>query len=376
VEENGNEPPPSAVIESNDRCVKTIKYAEGSSWTGHEVTDMVSIGGSTHEAPSEDISTGANSAFMLRFGCQTHLTGLFITQMEDGIMGMDKGSASSTFWKQAYDQKVISNHAFSLCYSHPPFATVLDKKGGTGAGVMTLGGTDTTLHETTMVYADQIIGNDHISSTHYTVRIKKMYIRSYHAGTSVEANYKNATAADVIIHAMPIDEDTLNGVDIIVDSGTTSTHFPKGLEEPFKLAYKTATNTDWIPSGERVLLTPEQVQSMPTILIQLDGGDHNKSPPQQQNNQIPQGLATNVDANNPPNDIVIAVPPSHYMHYSNVDMTYTTSIKFDALFLGLFGANFMMGHDILFDNDNHRIGFAESNCEYRALAQNLETAGG
>ena len=31
---------------------------------------------------------------------------------------------------------------------------------------------------------------------------------------------------------------------------------------------------------------------------------------------------------------------------------------------GIIGGNSMQGHDVFFDNENNRIGFAESNCDY------------
>jgi len=354
---------------SEHRCVRTVKYGEGSQWTAHEVIDMVYTGGPTHETPSEQL---LRDAFKLRFGCQTHLTGLFKTQLADGIMGMDK-SFTTTFWKQAYDNKAISNQAFSLCYSRPSSSsatTAIDEKGSTGTGVMTLGGTDTRLHQTTMVYANQVNPINSNSGSYYTVRIKKIYLRSYHGGTSVNNN----AVADEIINPIQIDEATLNGGGIILDSGTTTTHFPKELEEPFAVAFKDITGgRDY---KRMIQLTPEEFSLLPTILIQLDGGNHNDK----NNDTKSPGLVRNMinvkSDNNTPNnnDIIVAMPPSHYMQYSEEHQTYRLSISFNnPFFLGILGANFMMGHDILFDIDNHRIGFAESNCEYSQTK--LETEG-
>ena len=52
---------------SAGQCPVSMSYAEGSSWTGIEVEDSVSVGG--EDADEE--------AFPLRFGCQTDITGLF-----------------------------------------------------------------------------------------------------------------------------------------------------------------------------------------------------------------------------------------------------------------------------------------------------------
>jgi hypothetical protein len=53
-------------------------------------------------------------AFPMKFGCQTHLEKLFITQLADGIMGMDVATAA--FWSQMFDAKKIKAKAFSLCF--------------------------------------------------------------------------------------------------------------------------------------------------------------------------------------------------------------------------------------------------------------------
>ena len=43
--------------------------------------------------------------FAFKFGCQATLRELFITQLADGIMGMDNDKAA--YWKEAYDAQVI-----------------------------------------------------------------------------------------------------------------------------------------------------------------------------------------------------------------------------------------------------------------------------
>lgn len=80
------------------------------------------------------------------------------------------------------------------------------------------------------------------------------------------------------------------------------------------------------------------------------------------------GLAGNVDMSTP-NDVLIAIPPKHYMQRNAKDNTYTSRIYLDRedALGNVLGANSMMGHDILFDLDNNRIGFSESECDYARL---------
>jgi hypothetical protein len=80
-------------------CSISMSYAEGSSWNAYEAIDYVYAGGSHTEPitpvgmpnPTEDknneaVALAAKFDIPHRFGCQTSLTGLFRTQLADGIM--------------------------------------------------------------------------------------------------------------------------------------------------------------------------------------------------------------------------------------------------------------------------------------------------
>ena len=80
-----------------NECKIGMSYQEGSSWSAYEAMDSCYVGGLHTGAVTTEGDTqsdwdphhAAALAFDLKFGCETSLTGLFITQLADGIMGMD-----------------------------------------------------------------------------------------------------------------------------------------------------------------------------------------------------------------------------------------------------------------------------------------------
>ena len=72
--------------------------------------------------------------FRARFGCQTMIAEFFITQLEDGITGME--NSPSSLWRHMYDSNAITSKIFSMCFARPDLASA----DGTLAGAMVLGG--------------------------------------------------------------------------------------------------------------------------------------------------------------------------------------------------------------------------------------------
>eukprot|EP00584_Thalassiosira_punctigera_P020979 CAMPEP_0172574658 /NCGR_PEP_ID=MMETSP1067-20121228/136814_1 /TAXON_ID=265564 ORGANISM="Thalassiosira punctigera, Strain Tpunct2005C2" /NCGR_SAMPLE_ID=MMETSP1067 /ASSEMBLY_ACC=CAM_ASM_000444 /LENGTH=440 /DNA_ID=CAMNT_0013367291 /DNA_START=173 /DNA_END=1495 /DNA_ORIENTATION=- len=342
-----------------------MSYAEGSSWTAYEAIDLCYAGG-PHDVPldvdgpmtnTENIALdhtdpvdASQFAFELAFGCQVSITGLFITQLADGIMGME--NEKTAFWKQMHLKNAIPRPEFSLCFTRSNESG----RDASAAGAMTLGGVDPRLHSSPMVFAKNVKG-----SGFYAVHLKAVYLRE---GGGVSAQM---TPVDMgRIHNLGLSESQLNDGNVIVDSGTTDTYFSSVLSAPFKKAWKELTGMDY--NHNPLALSAEEVDALPSIILVMSGFDGNAvgDEPDGDPNDIANYVGTTNLSENP-RDVVIAIPAAHYMEYDADKNKYVPRFYTEESSGSVLGANAMMGHDVYFDIGRGRIGFAESNCDYEAL---------
>lgn len=303
--------------------------------------DLVFVGGKDVFSAADPIAKRYSVDFT--FGCQTYSSGLFVSQLADGIMGLSQHDA--TLPRAMYNQGKIKNRMFGLCFRTE---MVVSKK-GISAGVLTLGGIDRRLDSTPMVYAKNLA-----RSGWFTVYVKKLYLRP---GGGQSAKLDNS---ETII---PITTDLYSmnsGKGVIIDSGTTDTYLHRSLAKPFNAAWKSITGQPY--SNLPIRLTRQQIAELPTILIQLmpysTGFDENLGSP----DDVIGLVGSKLDENSP-NDILLAVPATHYMEYSPSKDVYTSRFYFTETRGGVLGANSLQGHDVVFDWDYGRIGFAESTCK-------------
>ncbi|KAL7493349.1 hypothetical protein ACHAWT_003189 [Skeletonema menzelii] len=353
------------------KCKISMSYAEGSSWTAYESMDLCYAGGPHDQAlqmTGAMVATGPNVdhidpveapqfAFELAFGCQISITGLFITQLADGIMGMENDKTA--FWKQMHSKNAIPNEEFSLCFSRQDYTS----KDGTRAGAMTLGGVDPRLHNVSpMVFAK----NTHMNGF-FGVHLRAVYLREG-GGLSAQTTLDDMSSR---MHRLEISEDQLNSGKVIVDSGTTDTYMTSRIAASFKQTWKQITGKDYSHSGMK--LTQEELESLPTIIIVIQGfdGPDVGDEPFGEPNDVP-GWAGEALSPSFPKDVVLSIPASHYMEYDPEKESYVARFYTEEGSGSVLGANAMMGHDVYFDIPRGRVGFAESDCDYTKL---LETEG-
>ncbi|KAL7446619.1 hypothetical protein ACHAXM_011641 [Skeletonema potamos] len=360
---------------ADERCVIAHNFGSGSdasSWTAFEAQDVVYAGG-LHDRPIDESTKpvlqgqdddksnpihASEYAFPLTFGCQTSVSGYFEKQLATGVFGLDRRAQS--FWGQMRAAQIIHRAQFSLCYvkqSHPD----------TIAGSLMLGGVDKRLHKTPMVFAKMIAAD---TSAAFKVHVRKMYMRVGH--NLVETIMFDGSAKYSMLQ---LSEETLNGKEkFSIDSGTTDTYFIKSISDEFRKYWNDITGLEY--SNDSIPASDIDIKGLPTIILQMtphEGGVGDEIVTDDPRN-IP-GLAGKMDLGTP-NDVIFAIPANHYMEYNERDDTYSPRIYLDRddSLGNVLGGNAMMGHDILFDMEAARIGFAESNCNYVGLVGELGSA--
>lgn len=325
-------------------CKFRQAYTEGSTWDAVQVQDRVFIGGSdVLDAVDPKHERFALNNFM--FGCQTSMTGLFVTQLADGIIGMSAHPA--TLPKQLFDAGRLEHNLFALCYRRE----LGTSRRGVHAGSMSLGGVSTSLDSSPIVYAKNLV-----RLGWYTVYVKNIYIRS---GGGQSARTKGDIKGRTI--RVSLDRNAINsGKGVIVDSGTTDTYLNKRVGREFKKAWKKITGLPY--SHVPISLTPEQLHSLPTVLIQCQAATRTKDPSIEDYSAIP-GYTGDLDPS-APEDLLIAVPATNYMDYSPITKRYMSRLYFTEGSGSVLGANTMQGHNVVFDWENGRVGFSESSCAY------------
>lgn len=318
------------------QCQIEQHYVEASGWEATEVSDVVSL-----RPPISEHSDYASSraTFPLNFGCQNYLEGLFLSQSEDGILGMS--FSESSYWYQMYSKGVIHHKKFSLCIPNKDTDDE-DNANHSRSGIITLGGSDERIHQKPMVFAECFTDDEQW----FAVNIENIFLRN-----------NNKKTSDVKLY---FDKDASRR--IYLDSGSTDTYFPKCLATPFKKAFQKIAGMKYKDEG----LTRDEISLLPSIIIQLTRANIVS---QEELSLIAQNkkrkITSRAQGTPKSKKISIEITPSQYLSPVG-DGTYEIGIDFimDDSQGGLLGAGFMSDFDILFDMDSSRIGFADSKCDY------------
>jgi hypothetical protein len=286
----------------NQLCQVSQSYAEGSSWHGYKVTDQLWVGDSEidliPDAPSYSIP--------FTFACQTAMTGLFRSQLADGILGL--ADAEDTLPNQLFKKNITQTRMFAVCFR-------------TGGGILSLGGVDQSLHTKKVSYMKM----DPRTGGSYGIFLQYVMFR--------EKSGINHT----------IDEPAakfLGTKGVLIDSGATDTYLPVEIAAKFQAAFKKASGIAF--SSDNFKLTDEEMNRLPDIVFGVQG-------------ILPNSVAE------------VTMPMSSYID-STGDGGYTFRVFLTEKDGSILGSNFLNNYNFIFDPDNTRIGFAKSTCNYEEIA--------
>lgn len=293
---------------SAKKCFFRQAYSEGSSWNAFKVSDKVWVG--------SDALTNNNTKhdwnIDFSFGCQDSETGLFRTQKVDGIMGMSASDSTLPF--QLVSQGVTKSKVFAMCFR-------------VGGGLMTLGGVDTSIHavENSILFA-------RLTKTRgwFTVVLQDIMMRDPKTGktTSIGGDKSKFNSAK----------------GTIVDSGTTDTYLPRSVASNFKKLYKSISGMDFVNTA--VALTLQQYDKLPILVYRMEGYAE------------PGKRAGTIEIECPPSSYMEAMSKSSATQKKFSNRVYLTEVTGVVL-----GANFMNDHNVIFDVEGAKIGFAKSTCQ-------------
>lgn len=286
----------------NQPCTISQSYSEDSSWHAFKVIDKFWVGSlNVNSVPGAD---GYGIDFL--FGCQTSETGLFRTQLADGIMGLSPGD--DTLPAQLQSQGITDNSIFGLCFR-------------VGGGILTLGGVDQRIHSKPGIQYMKMS----TAKGMYSINIIDILLQDQQEGNKI---------------AIGESQESYNeGKGVIIDSGTTDTFLPSSLESKFGTIFQQITGKEF--TSANIALTPAELSTMPNIVFIIEGLDENP--------------------------VEVVFPWSNYID-SVGDEKYAFRLYFTEGTGTILGANFMNGYNIIFDANNNRIGIAKSNCKYEDFA--------
>jgi len=270
-----------------NQCIFSQSYSEGSSWEAREMTDQFWVGGKMEgDLEPENVPYSIE----MLFGCQRSETGMFRTQLADGIMGMSQNAFSLV--DNMHRKGVIHKNAFSVCFK-------------ASGGVLSLGGIDERLHQSPMMFT----------------------------GLTKFSGWFTVHLDDILIGGQSIDVDSSVynfGKGVILDSGTTDTYLSQFTRTKFMNLWSTLAKVPF--NNDPVHFTKVAISKLPVITFVFDG------------------------------DVRVDMRPEQYME-PDVGTKFTTRIYLDEWEGVVLGAKFMTNHDVFFDREEKKVGFAPSSCD-------------
>ena len=283
---------------SDNKCSFSISYSEGSSLKGVFINEIVRFGHNYKE----------QKATFIPIGCTTDENHLFYTQDANGIMGL--ANNDHNFIDILYKSGAIERKIFSLCFAQM-------------GGIFNIGEINYKIHKENISFVPMLLDR----GKYFGLTIKSMAVNN----RTIE-NYRQY------------------GFNIFIDSGTTISYINnKIFDEILTLMKEECKKFDKINACGRYLYHSDfghcfyfnTIEDMhyavnnywPVIHFYLDGYDY-------------KWKGENYFFNITSNTKIGAC--------MGINKSFGTKITL--------GSSWIIGHDIIFDRDNHLIGIAEAEC--------------
>ncbi|RQM11583.1 hypothetical protein B5M09_006115 [Aphanomyces astaci] len=222
----------------DDQCHISQSYTEGSSWNAVVVEDNVWLGDAV-DHPSRRFNESFGTRYM--FGCQKRETGLFISQVADGIMGV--ANTENNLIRKLHAEHKVDTSAFALCFA---------PQGGT----MAIGTLSTAHHSTDVQYAA-------VTSSH----------NGWYGVTVIALTFGGTN--------LPIDASFMGaGRNVIVDSGTTDSYLPSAYADAWNDLFFKTTGHKYAAEGggcDDTTYPDDVVQAMPAFDITMLASSHKET---------------------------------------------------------------------------------------------------
>ena len=325
----------SKCIEGAKECQIVVhmngELGEGGGYKGIEVEDSVFL----------DTSDGSSGKIGLKhrltFICQREILGSTMSSRVDGVVGL--ANSPYSFVDQAYQQGIIPLKLFSMCFSG----------GSQSAGSLTLGEVDRSQHSTPLVWAVNAATTKSLST--FALHVRRIFV-----GLG-GGNEPLVRASQGTMTLMPIDDqDDANDLqefepgNAVLQPNQMETMLDKKFQIAFEGAFLHIVGLPFVPAG--IMLKKEDYFRFPTLFIQFE----TDSIAETISCDIP-GFVGRHDRIHP-YDVLLAIPPEHYVVYDEMTGMYKPILGFHAGVTKI-GWRVLTNHDVVFDLENDRIGFAE-----------------
>jgi hypothetical protein len=314
---------------------------------GFEVQDFVSL----EKQTKVNKKLGKQpKRFPIDFICETQLRGMTQDIPGDGLLALS--AAPSSFVNQMYNQGVLKARMFSLCFN---------RMNGNHARDASLGSVHfdkirREYHSSALVWAKNT-GKETSGYESYSIRIKNLHL-GIGGGRTPLIHASLGTMSTVPlgtnINSFSPPEEWLR--DAKIQSNRPITQLPLTFQNSFLEEFQKISGIPF--NFVDTTVSKASFRKFPTLFLQLD--PHLRTHGHVRSN-IP-GFAGHLDPHNP-YDVIIAVPPAHYVSYNERTGIAIPTVTFSDK-ITFIGANILQGHELVFDLDNDRVGFAETqSCE-------------